>query len=669
MYLNVPVLFIMLFIAAPMMPKASEEAVPFELNTSATGKLATETSEAIYTFTLSEAGKVKLSLQNNKDSEWHAEIYGKDVYPVYADVYTSTGTDGDKSQTEVGLAKGTYYIKIKSKHMGAENPYSMKLEYTKKKNVEIENNDTLAAAALLPLEQTFSGSISKVFDEDYYKVIIPKNGQLKLSVKTDVPQDWTVTIRDKNEKWRGEWDFSKVPQENGYQTNKIGLSEGTYYLSFQGEYARMPYELKTSFASTAEYYEEETNNSQTSATSMLLNKEYVGDLAYRLDRDYYKFTLPADGKVTFSFSQNANAKWKASILNANATIYSDDSKDRKKVASVPTGLAKGTYYILVEDPKGTALKTPYTLKVAFEPMTNYEKETHYNLISQNKIEINKLYKGTVGLRDSVDLFPFTVEKDANMTISLPVVPGTDWRAEIIDESYHVIKEVKSTKKNPLKQPVSFEAKLKKGNYYWKIYDNNEKDYYPYQFSISKKSPKPSTDQIKVLNNKGFKDSIAVSKLKKGDHIKIYNAESKGSLLASGTAKDTSLVLSVSQLGKTAGKIYASITKQGEAESDRTAIGFAGEKTDVLKTSQVKIVNNKKKNDTITVSGISKGDAVKVYTAASKGKLMASKTSAGSKTTLTVKQLGTKKGKVYVAIAYPGMVESDRIAVIYEGEKQ
>lgn len=78
------------------------------------------------------------------------------------------------------------------------------------------------------------------------------------------------------------------------------------------------------------------------------------------------------------------------------------------------------------------------------------------------------------------------------------------------------------------------------------------------------------------------------------------------------------------------------------------------------------LNNKKKNDTIKVIGLTKGDVVKVYNA--KGKKIASKKSIGKSVTISIKQLGKNAGKVYVTVTKAGKKESKRTAVKFKKEK-
>ncbi|MEH7307904.1 outer membrane protein assembly factor BamB family protein [Neobacillus drentensis] len=94
-----------------------------------------------------------------------------------------------------------------------------------------------------------------------------------------------------------------------------------------------------------------------------------------------------------------------------------------------------------------------------------------------------------------------------------------------------------------------------------------------------------------------------------------------------------------------------------------------EKSPALKSGQVKLTNNKSKSDTVKVTGLKKGDTIKIYNASSKGKLLATKKASSSSTTISIKQLGKKAGKVYLTVTRTGMSESSRTAVAFKSEKK
>lgn len=195
-----------------------------------------------------------------------------------------------------------------------------------------------------------------------------------------------------------------------------------------------------------------------------------------------------------------------------------------------------------------------------------------------------------------------------------------------------------------------------------------KGHHIYKVSLFPEQTDPlKTSNIKIANYKGKKDTIKVSRLAKGDSIKVYNSKSKGKMIASKKATSSSVTLSVKQLGKKSGKVYITVTKKGMKESKRLAVSYSGEQSDTLKKSNIKIKNNKGKKDTIKVSRLSKGDKIKVYNTKSKGKRIASRKATSSNVTLSVKQLGKKSGKVYITVTKKGMKESKRLAVSYKAE--
>ncbi|CAH0298520.1 hypothetical protein SRABI80_04167 [Peribacillus frigoritolerans] len=85
----------------------------------------------------------------------------------------------------------------------------------------------------------------------------------------------------------------------------------------------------------------------------------------------------------------------------------------------------------------------------------------------------------------------------------------------------------------------------------------------------------------------------------------------------------------------------------------------------LKTTQVSIVNNKKKDDVITVKSLNKNDTIKVYN--TKGQVIASGKTTSTSNSLKVKQLGTRKGKVSITRLSTSKLESDKISKDFKAE--
>lgn len=194
------------------------------------------------------------------------------------------------------------------------------------------------------------------------------------------------------------------------------------------------------------------------------------------------------------------------------------------------------------------------------------------------------------------------------------------------------------------------------------------------FSAEPVTPEISATQAIIQNNAGISDVLKVSALTDGDVIRVYNAAVGGTQLgtASVAAYGNSVSVTVSQFGSAGGTTYVSCTAAGKAESARTAIPFAAESatsTSIIGGSVV--TNTAGASDTILVSGLTGGSTVCAYDAATDGELLATATtgSTASTVTMTVAQLGTSSGTVYLTVKTSGKLESSRIAVTYTAERQ
>jgi hypothetical protein len=93
-----------------------------------------------------------------------------------------------------------------------------------------------------------------------------------------------------------------------------------------------------------------------------------------------------------------------------------------------------------------------------------------------------------------------------------------------------------------------------------------------------------------------------------------------------------------------------------------------EPSSLLRSSQIKISNNKGKSDIIQVSGLTKGQTVKVYNSSSKGLLLATRKAVSSTVSISIKQLAKTSGKVYITSTSSGKAESKRLAITFGGEQ-
>ncbi len=183
---------------------------------------------------------------------------------------------------------------------------------------------------------------------------------------------------------------------------------------------------------------------------------------------------------------------------------------------------------------------------------------------------------------------------------------------------------------------------------------------------------PSEDNITVVNNAGLADTVRVEGLSGKETVNIYDAAKAGSLIGSGTAGtyDSSVTISITQLGAAAGNIYVALASDAKLESARTKVSYKAEvKSTAPSAAAVEITNNAGISDTVTVTGLSGGETIRVYDASTGGNLLgsASASTYDSSATVTIDQLGTSSGSVYITLAKKGYAESARVEVTYSAE--
>jgi hypothetical protein len=180
------------------------------------------------------------------------------------------------------------------------------------------------------------------------------------------------------------------------------------------------------------------------------------------------------------------------------------------------------------------------------------------------------------------------------------------------------------------------------------------------------STPPSVGNITIVNNSGSAATLTVTGLEPNDVVKVYNVSQGGSVLSSATvpANSTSLTLSISALGTTAGSLYITVTSTGMTESLRTTANYAAESI-APTVGNITIVNNTGISSTVTVNGLLNNDLVNVYDAATGGNLLGSASSSGgTQAIVTIQQLTTSAGSVYVSVTSFGQTESARTQANY-----
>ena len=279
------------------------EANSISVNEYITGVTDDYYDEDYFKFTLSKDGYVRLVADNRPGEDTTFDIFNEtEEFSNYLNTnHDYSGT----SQLEMGLPKGTYYIKVDSSY--TENPYKFKIEFQASSFYEKEPNNSYAEAEnnKLELNKTYKGFLSKdYYEEDYFKISNSRSGKYTIIVdnKGSDQKQVYITTKDGNviDSLYTNTDFP------GNSQMTVGLPAGDFYIKLKsGGGEENPYNLTVNFEQST-VFEQEFNNTFATANSIDLNKTYNGVISDWDDEDYYTFQLSKPEKVTLNLNNGIN---------------------------------------------------------------------------------------------------------------------------------------------------------------------------------------------------------------------------------------------------------------------------------------------------------------------------------------------------------------------------
>ena len=142
------------------------------------GTISTKDDVDFYKVTLEKDGKVTLDFNHDVISStaecWRIRIYEEDGVTFYANIntYWSVKGNADMSTCDLGMAAGTYYIKVERGDEASSVIYNIKLNYEESDKWESEINNSQATADTITIGAEYCGSIRSSSDRDWYKVEI-----------------------------------------------------------------------------------------------------------------------------------------------------------------------------------------------------------------------------------------------------------------------------------------------------------------------------------------------------------------------------------------------------------------------------------------------------------------------------------------------------------------
>lgn len=283
--------------------------------------------EDYYKFTLTKAGYINLTFghQMLEDDRiyYYITIYNNDQKEVQA--LASSGYEQTMSSDKIGLAAGTYFVKITKGVYLTNIPYTLRVDSTYSNVWETELNNTKSTADTIRWGTTYYGTIKEGPDEDYYTFNLTSKRNVELvfahAKLAHEGSLWEVILMDSrdNEIWS-----DKV---GGYDTKvssgALNLPAGRYYIYVhvpKGEYSWGTRDYTTS------PYNFRIQTPTIKVSKIKLNKSWVG-----LDKGK-SVTLKAT--VSPSNANNKAVTWTSS--NSRVATVSSSGKVIAKASGTAT---------------------------------------------------------------------------------------------------------------------------------------------------------------------------------------------------------------------------------------------------------------------------------------------------------------------------------------------
>ncbi|MBQ6065550.1 MAG: hypothetical protein IJK89_01895 [Clostridia bacterium] len=424
-----------------------DTVIPLAFGESYAAVLASADDRYVYPFTVTERGYINYTISHAELHDfkgWEAALYreyylnGVDGEVGYQplNVLKTTALNTTDAAPSIGVLPGEYRLVVRSSAGVSSEEYVLKAEFTPAYDHEIECNDTKAAYTELYPGIPMIGSASCYTDKqdaDWYLLRVRQDGKAEITfthATTDsVSVAWRIALYDEN--------GTEIYAENsGLNTQtvysgELGIAKGVYFLAVLCR-VRCDADYTLSVTTTADdRFERENNDTKETADALALGGTVSGCVtakAGRLDRDIYRFEMPARGNFALVFTHAPAALptdkngWNVKLYAANgALLYAMISTWNVGTARMPVlGLEPGTYYVEVNSEDLFRSTLTYTLIAGYNESSGFEMEPNNTPEAASPIAQGVPVTGAIidGVDPDDDYYCFTVTSYCRVTVTL-----------------------------------------------------------------------------------------------------------------------------------------------------------------------------------------------------------------------------------------------------------
>jgi len=402
-----------------------EEANIIALNGTQTGTLSSSDNQDWFKFTLITEGAITF----NAVTDGTLQVNNLKIYDQNGTSVIATGTYGDTANvTYNNLLPGIYYLKVPLWSLNGSYTITNTFTPAGYPN-DAEPNDLPKQAILIQPTDSLTGRLAYFGNNytdltDWYKVVIPEDGKIDFHVVGE------STLQVNNLKIY-DIDTTTIIATGSYGVNAWvthnNLLPGTYFLKVPKWSGYGSYYITSKFTKADLLIEVENNDSAEVANTIFFNDSITAHIGYTQasytdKEDWYKFTIPLDGKM------DIQVVCTTPLQVNNLIIYDVDAT--KQIASGSYGatasvshnnLMPGTYYIKV--PLWSNYGS-YSLTTKFTPAA-YDVEVEPNDSAKNALILNVNDSATAHMgyytnnyTDLTDWYKFTIPQDGKIEVSV-----------------------------------------------------------------------------------------------------------------------------------------------------------------------------------------------------------------------------------------------------------
>ena len=300
-------------------------------------------------------------------------------------------------------------------------------------------------ATPLPLDTTLSGWIAFQEDEDWYRVTMPQDGLLNLSIQTSaggMPVDLLCTLLESDgESVEREFVVDAGADPTDFSL-RLALPSGVHYLRIQDE-GDDGADLVNSYSVQARFEPDPDANepngnfpteqqNRNNATPLLMGVPATGYIGSNADQDWFQVFVPNPGVVHFSLSNG-----QASVVDLSLSLYRQDIGGLNMILTRPDEdrdgedgptqieaqlflFEAGTYYIVVQDlyNNDTDLEVPYQIEADSVPLPPGSHEPDEDREDYVLITSGQLVQGYMEFEGDRDWYGIDIQGENDVLVEI-----------------------------------------------------------------------------------------------------------------------------------------------------------------------------------------------------------------------------------------------------------